>query len=273
MNDNLKFAKAELAAGRNDLAIQFCGYVLAREPDQFEASRIYGLACLRSGRWDEGIDMLERVSLCQPLDHESRIELAIAYGSIGRKQLSRDLLMAVATSGQLDASGLLCVAAGLEAIDEPRLAMEACRQAGQMAPDQADVHYLMGRYASACGHPPRVAEALIRHAIDLEPDQLHYRIGLASLLIRLGRKCEAITVIDRFIPARLDEVTCHCCLIRIANLFFDCDDLERAKLCSARLAAIAKPDAGSTDRDAAVVYHANPTTGIAHDKHSLARKV
>jgi len=143
--------------------------------------------------------------------------------------------MTLATSDQIEPPQLLRIATGLEAVDEPRLAMEACRQAGKRAPEIPEVHYQMGYYAQLCGYPISISEALVRHAIDLAPNNFHFRIGLASLLIRLGRKGEAIAVVDRMIPDRLSEVTCRCCLKRIANLFFDCDDLDRARLCARRL--------------------------------------
>ncbi|MEM9369195.1 MAG: hypothetical protein AAGD07_24700 [Planctomycetota bacterium] len=238
MSDNLAIAAEHLAARRYRLATQFAGYVLAQEPDESEALEILGVACLQRGEFEDGIEALEQLSWLRPLPHELQVELAIAYGAVGSHRLSRDLLMNLATTCELDAKCLLRVAAGLEAVDRPRLAMEACRRAGRLAPDTAEVHYQMGYYAQVCGHPSSVSEALLRHAIDLDPRNLHFRIGLASLLLRLGRKCEAVMVIDPFIPSRLDEVTCECCLKRIANLFFDCDDLERARLCAARLAEL-----------------------------------
>ncbi|MEM6364046.1 MAG: hypothetical protein AAF539_01555 [Planctomycetota bacterium] len=88
------------------------------------------------------------------------------------------------------------------------------------------------------GQPASLAEVLIQNVIDLEPGNVSFRIGLASLLIQRGRKYEALVIIDNLIPARLSEITCHRCLKRIANFFFDCDDLERTKLCVARMVAI-----------------------------------
>jgi len=238
MTDHLQAARLEFRARRYSYAVQFAQYALACDPDDVEALTILGMSHLHLSEFACGVETLEHLSLLRPLDDACRIELAIAYGCCGKKQLSRDLLMMLATSGRMDASQLLRIATGLESIEEPYLAMEACRQAGKHAPESPDVHYQMGYYAQICGHPSSVSEALIRHAIGLDPHNLHFRIGLASLLIRLGRKSEAIRVIDHFVPDRLAEVTCVCCLHRIANLFFDCDDLERAKMCAARAASL-----------------------------------
>lgn len=238
MTDNLSLARQEFSVGRFRHAIQFARYALARDSDDASSLELLGVSLCKRCDFCEGIDALERAALIQPLGRESQIELAIAYGCVGRQSLSRDLLMAAAISQHVTTAGLLSIAAGLEAIDEPRLAMEACRRAGKRSPDDADVHYQMGYYAQRCGHPTSVSEALIRHAIELDPRNVHYRVGLVSMLIRVGRKLEAIAVIECVVPARLNEVSCQCCLKRIANLFFDCDDLSRAKRCAERLAVL-----------------------------------
>ncbi|WP_404306445.1 tetratricopeptide repeat protein [Neorhodopirellula lusitana] len=231
-------SQVEFEAGRFHTAIQFSQYAVSQNDEDADAWLVLGMSLIEISEWPDAIDALENASLLQPLDNLPRISLAIAYGAIGHRKLSRDLLMAVATSGTANADELLKIAAGLEAIDQPRLAMEACRQAGKQTPDASEIHYKMGYYAQKCGHPNSVSEALIRHAINLDPQNIHYRIGFASMLIRLGRQNEAITLVDHFIPAKLDEVTCACCLKRIANLFFDSDDIERARMCAERIAKL-----------------------------------
>jgi tetratricopeptide (TPR) repeat protein len=240
MNESLSIAHLEFEAGRFAHAIQFAQYALAQDPDDADALTLLGMASLCFCEFDEGIDALERAALIQPLSRAVQIELAIAYGSVGRHNLSKELLMSVATSGKVSSAELLRIAAGLEAIDAPRLAMEACRQAGILNPEQPEVHYQMGYYAQQCGHPSEICESLIRHAISLDPRNVHFRIGLASLLIRLERKTDAIKVLTPVIPDRLDEVNCQCCLKRIANVFFDCDDVNRARLCASRLKTLTK---------------------------------
>jgi len=238
MNDNTQLARLEYEVGNFFNAVKFSQYALARDNDDADAWVILGLSLMKRCDFIGAIDALENAALICPLDNDGRFTLAVAYGAVGRATLSRDLLMALATSGHVDAPELLKIAAGLEAVDEPVLAMESCRQAGKIAPDAALVHYQMGYYATLCNYPPSVSEALIRHAVGLEPKNVHFRIGLASLLIRLDRKEEAMAALDSTIPDRLGEVTCKCCLKRIANVFFDCDDVERARLCATRLATL-----------------------------------
>ena len=247
MNDNLYYAKTEYLDGRFQYAVKFCQYALARDPDDFQAWILMGKALMQLDDLTGTIDALENASLIEPLDKDSQLALALAYGQAGRNELSRDLLMTAATSGHVDAEILIRVAGGLDAINEPRLAMGACRQAGQIAPENAEVHYQMSYYAARCGYPTSVTEGLIRKAIALQPNNIHYRIGLASLLIRLGRKQEAVVTVSGHIPAQIEEVKCPCCLRRFANLFFDCDDIDRAKACAAQLAEMreAESEVGS----------------------------
>ncbi|MEO1529501.1 MAG: hypothetical protein AAFX06_29105 [Planctomycetota bacterium] len=233
-NSDLELALLEYDAERYFMAEKFAQYCLAKDPEDGPALEVLGLSQVRSGALELGIDSLEHAALLCVISKEAQLALAIAYGGVGRTELSRDLLMSAATGSDLNDRELLVVAAGLEAVDEPVLAMEACRQAGVMAPENAEVHFQMGYYASRCEYPSSVIEALMRHAIGLEPQNLNFRIGLSSLLIRLERSTEAIKILAPLIPDRLEEVTCVCCLKRIANLFFDCGEFELAKLCSNR---------------------------------------
>ena len=230
-------AEREYAAGRYTNAASLAREALAEGCEDAAARRLLGKSQLQCGEWQAGIATLELASLEAPIDEESRILLAIAYGIVGRRILSRDLLMAAARSGRLGEAELLRVASALESIDEPQRALHVCRAAGRLAPDSAAVSYQMGFYAARCGEPLGTCEALIRRAVELEPKNVQYRVGLASLLLQLGRDVEAFVAVDPVIPSRLDDVSCECCLKKLANLFFDFDDVARAKLCAGRLAA------------------------------------
>ena len=235
--DPLSIAEAELQAGNARLAVQFAQYATTESPDRVRGWHVLASAALRSGDYTVAVDAYESLSLLVPLGPNARISLATAYGCIGRATLSRDLLLSAADD-DLDNEQLLRIAAGFEAVDEPYLAMQVCRRAGKQFPDTGKIHYQMAYYASRCGHPVTVIEALMRRAIDLEPDNVHFRIGLSSLLLRLGRRHAAFEVIDPLIPGQIERVSCECCLKRLANFFFDLDDLKKAKCCAERLRVV-----------------------------------
>lgn len=180
-------------------------------------------------------DAIERASLLVPICAETRIALAQCYGTLRRRTLARDLYIELVESNDLSVALLLDVAAGLEAVDEPKLAMEVCRRAGWRDPEAAQVHYDMGFYAARCGYPPHVVEALIWHAINLEPGNVKYRLGLASLLTRLHRMADAHRVVKFLSSQQIGEINCKCCLQRIGELFEQAGDAERGALCQRRL--------------------------------------
>lgn len=238
--DHDLIAEQEWIARNYRLAIQFSQYALARDPDHPTALRVLGLSLLKLGRVDEGVEALEHLSLLVPIDYATRIELAIGYGQIGRTELARDLLMRCAIDGNCGAVDLLRIAEGLEFAGEPRLAMEACRRAGRRSPEEPAVYYQMSHYARRCQYPVSVSEALLRRAIDLAPENAHYRIGLATLLIQLRRRPEAVSIMQGLEPSQIRPIRCECCLKRIANLFFDAGDLPRARQWAERLGSSAR---------------------------------
>ncbi len=233
--DELVLAEAEYRAQRFGVCVKFSEYALARDPDSFEALNLLGLSLLELNQTERGIDALEHAGLLAPLSAKSRISLAMAYGEAGRTELSKDLLMLLATSESLGEQEFLQVAAGLAAINEPRLALEACRRAGEICPLSAEVHYHMSAYAVCCSYPEDVIEALIRKAVHLDPENVEYRVGLALLLARLERIAEAVSVADSVVPSGLDSLRCCSCLTRLANLYFDTDNFGQSKLCSERI--------------------------------------
>ena len=244
LDDHTTLARREYEHGRYRLAVQFAEYAIARDPENAVALRVLGQALVQRREIAGGIDALERSSLLRPLGWDAHIDLACAYGTLGKRKLSRDLLMQAGISERLNATQLLRVAAGLASADEPSLAMEACRLAGVKSPDFAEVHYQMGYYALGCGYPVSVTESLIRHAVGLEPNNIHYRLGLASLLSRIGRNVEAAEVVSSWLPDGLAAITCGSCLKRIANLFFDLGDEIRARQAAARLHELRQPVPG-----------------------------
>lgn len=234
MSDELLFAELEFEVGNYLLAAKFAGYWLAKDPDSFAAWDLLGHALLRLGRIGEGIDALEHAALLKPLSDASRIELAIAYGVLGRSKLSCELLMSLVLGDNCSPHNLLRIATGLDLLGQIRLALEACRAAGRKLPGSAEIQHQMASYLLKCGHPVNLAETMLCSAVKLEPANIQYRISLALFLTGLGRITEAIECLRETNCDQLASIRCDCCLRRLANLFFDGGELELAKLCAAR---------------------------------------
>lgn len=224
------------AAGKLDLALRFAEAALAECENDGPMWQLRGLIHRDRGEVEECIDALERASLLVPLDAVARVCLAAAYGKSGRRDLARDLFVALFGDGAMTVDLLIEVAAALDAIDQPRLAMKACRIAAERDPERSQPYYDMGYYAARCGYPVHVIEALARRAISLDPNRVNYRIGLASLLAKHGRLDEAHEIVGSITAEQLETVSCRCCLERIAAIFESAGDFARAAECRDRAA-------------------------------------
>ena len=238
MSDERLLAELEFESGNYSLAAQFAGYWLAKDPDSFAAWDLLGHASLKVGKLEEGIDAFENAALLKPLSEASRIELAIAYGVLGRTALSGELLLSLVVGGNCSATNLLRIATGLDLLGQIRLALKACRAAWRKQPGSAEIQHQMAAYLLKCGCPVNLAEAMLRSAVKLEPSNIEYRISLASFLIGLGRTTEAIECLRDANRDQLAAVRCDCCLRRLANLFFDTGEIELAKQCVAQAALL-----------------------------------
>lgn len=194
-----------------------------------------GLIHFALGRFPEAVSALERASLCVPLTGEGRIALADGYGFLGKRDLACELLSLLISDEFLTAALLLQVARSLNHLEEPVLAMHACRSATRRDPELAQAYYDMGFYGSRCGVQPHHIEALARKAVSLAPDHTRYRIGLASHLVLQGRTQEAYCAIRNLSDYQIDSVTCECCLVRIAAIYERMGDTHRLERCRLNL--------------------------------------
>lgn len=199
------------------------------------AWELKGLIHLAQGEDSQSVAALERASLLVPLSSAGQVCLGHGYGRIGRRSLSRDLLVDLIDNETLEIELLLQVGTALDAIGHPALAMRACRRATQRDPDVAQAYYDMGYYAARCGYPLSVTESLARRAIFLDPDRVSYRVGLASLLVRNGRRREAHELMRHFSNDQIAAIDCRPCLERIVELFESVHDYRRVILCQQRL--------------------------------------
>ncbi len=204
-------------------------------PEDARLWELLGLIQYARHRFTPAVSALERASLIAPLTPAARVGLALAYGQVGRRELARDLLEQLIDDATLAIPLLLQVAAGLDAVGHPELAMQACRTASVRDPLLSQPYYDLGFYSARCGLPARVSEALARKAIGLAPENVSYRVGLASMLARLGRNSDAWTVVAKLSDEQLAVVTCRCCLERIADLYETHQDYRRSIVCREQL--------------------------------------
>jgi len=194
--------------------------------------QLLGLALHDLGRPLEAADAIEKASLICPVRDELRIALASCYAQLRRLDLARELYLQLALSQRLSPELMLQVAAGLEAIDAPQLAMQVCEWVTEKNSSFAQAYYDMGFYAARSKQPLYMTEALTHRALQLDPANVHYRIGLVSLLIQLERDDEAMVALEPLSPSDWERVTCASCLTRIAEMLARHGRYRLSKTCS-----------------------------------------
>ncbi|MEM1224188.1 MAG: hypothetical protein AAGJ40_00740 [Planctomycetota bacterium] len=196
-----------------------------------ESLELLGLILHDLGNPYEAADAIERASLLAPIRDETRIALASCYAQLRRIDLARELYLQLALQRRLPANLMLQIAAGLEATDAAELAMTVCEWVTEDHPGHAQAFYDMGFYNARSGQPLYVTEAFTREAIRADPGNLHYRIGLISLLIQMQRDDEALEIFSSVSPDQIGEVTCSGCLDRIASMLRRRHEPELADRC------------------------------------------
>jgi len=223
------------ASGNLEQAEELARTHLQHHQDDGRTWEWAGLIHFAMGRFPLAVSALERASAAVPLTGEGRVSLAQGYALIGKPELSCDLLALLISDEFLSAALLLHVARALNHLDEPVLAMHACRSATRRDPELAQAYYDMGFYGSRCGVQPHHIEALARKAISLAPDSARYRIGLASHLVQQGRMGDAYTAIRNLTNQQIDAITCECCLARLAGIYEEMGDASRLHRCRLNL--------------------------------------
>jgi len=234
----LAAARDAYEAGHIHDAMEITKQHLHQHKDDGRGWEMIGLIQFSRGRFQVSVSALERAALFVPLRPAARVCLAHGYARVGRQELSRDLLAGLIDDESLPIPLLLQVATGLDAINQPGLAMRACRVASERDPDQPQPYYDMGYYVARCGYPPSLTESLARKAIALDPQRVCYRVGLASLLMKQNRDVEAYEFVQCFTSEQIERIACRCCLERIVSLFRNFGDMRRVVLCKQQLLAL-----------------------------------
>ena len=194
-----------------------------------------GLIHYARGRVAVAVSAIERASLLVPLSPAARVCLTHGYIRIGKADLARDLMANLLQDPGLTAPLLLQVATGLDAIRQPAMAMQAARKAMQLDGGLAQAYYDMGYYAARCGIPAEYTESLARRAIALDPDNVGYRIGLVSHLLRFDRSDDAYRIVCRLASPQIESIRCPNCLQRMIQVYRDAGDYRRVIVCQQRL--------------------------------------
>lgn len=176
----------------------------------------------RQGDFAGTIDSLERANRHRPISADARILLASSYAKQRQSDTAREMLLQIAIRRDRPADTMRLIASELAAIGDVTLAAQVCRwtldrDASDPATELAAVTFDLGIYLDRLGEPPYRVEALLAKATLASPDEAHYRIALASMLLRMQRDTEAEPIIQSLDAADVRQLDCPRCLTHIGQ--------------------------------------------------------
>ena len=233
-------------SGNLDGAMIIVNECLEYDRENGRTLELQGLVQYSSEQYQQSVATLESASLRVPLRKPACVCLAHGYGRIGKRELSLDLLIEALESPDIPAPLLLQIGTGLDYVDRPDLALAVCRRSADISPEYAQTWYDMGYYIGRCGGPNSTIESLARKAVELDPENMRYRVGLAGLLVSRDAYGDAHQLVKDLSNAQIESMTCRCCLQRLIDIYEFAHDYRRVVVGQQRLALIG--NTASSDR-------------------------
>lgn len=200
----------------------------------------------RRGDWAGAARMLEGTVRANPTFGPAHRMLALAYEALGEEEARRvheklgssvglemrDPLMRDLYLGSSTGSVLTMQSKIAETWGDRVLAAAFLRRALEVAPDDPDVLLVAGRFfgnpASGDRRQIEEARALLRHAVEIDPDYLNLRHDLAMVTQALGDTLGAIELWDSILEVDDEHAMAWMSLGQIAHLRGD-PDLARER--------------------------------------------
>ncbi|MFK7817522.1 MAG: hypothetical protein AB8G99_02290 [Planctomycetaceae bacterium] len=224
----------QIESGQLDAAEITARHALIVNPDDGRTRELFGLILGRTKRLTEAREQLETASCLVPLSPQGQLLLAECYLGEGPRELGLDMLIHLSKRDDSDVQTLRAAAAAADEIDHPWVAREIGLRSVRRYED-AQTWYELGYYCMRLGGPIRHTEAHARRAIELEPDNVEFRIGLCALLAKNDRLADAYELVSAFGKREIDRVCCESCLRTVMNVYEAVSDSVRASLCLSRL--------------------------------------
>lgn len=223
---------------------------MSLQPECGSGWMLRGLIRHARKQWRSTVLALEEASVRIPLTPLAVCALADAYREVGNNSWAKESYREVLRQDHTPAPLLRRVASGLDALDDPQLAVMACRRALALEPDSAPIYFELSYYLGRCGASTATIASVARRAVHLEPDNWKFRIGLAIFLQFRNRLTETAEILA---PVELNQIramNCACCLERLLKLFEAINDQTRAGWCRTqldRLPSLEETDTSSSD--------------------------
>ncbi|QDT65074.1 tetratricopeptide repeat protein [Calycomorphotria hydatis] len=208
---------------------------LLQEPENARVWSLKGMSHHAVGHWVEARNCLEQASLIAPMHPFEKYCLADCYHRLGKFQWAVEYCRELAEDDTLEIGLALKVAATLSILTTPQESLVLCRKLSKRDPDHAQLIYDMALYAARAGSPRCYVRSMLRKAIELEPQNVMYRVGTASVFWKWDEPREAYQVLDSLSEEQLQTVCCEHCLGRVAEIFARHHEWRKARACRDRI--------------------------------------
>lgn len=197
---------------------------LLERPDDGRFIQWQGLLWHAQGDFAGACRALEVAGLLVPLSIPAQLALADAYARAGKSADARTILRFLAERDDVPTIFLPQLTVGLGRIGEYQLALDVCREASLREPDSDEACYGMAFYMSKLRYPTECVLPLLRRALALEPTRPLYRLALAVVCARSGRRRETY---ELFCGVEIRNLACASCLQTMIGVFAEFGDNER----------------------------------------------
>ncbi len=181
-------------------------------PDDGDLWQLHGLLLQRQGDFKGACDALETASLLVPLTPAAQCALADCHARAGRRELARQLYLALAEDASCPTALLLSVASGLYGTGDASAALDVCLEITRREPDHHEAYFGIAYYMRRVGHEAAEILPMVARAHELSPKHPVYRVVMASFLAQVGRFDEACSLLRGVRPG---TIRCGGCLRRI----------------------------------------------------------
>jgi len=234
----LETAAALFKRGFHEEALEAIDEALNATPDEGRQWELRGLILRALGDLPQACDSLEHASLLVPLSTSGQLTLADCCSRIGQRGLALLVGQHLLARGQLDSSLLLYLAHIFDRCDQPGVSVEICRLVCTRSPGFHHSFFDLGYFLGRDGQSPDLIEAAARRAIQLAPEHVKYRVGLAVFLWQHQRPREAFKEVAALTLQQLAALQCSCCLTRLESIYRQGVALEQSLACARRLNAL-----------------------------------
>ena len=233
--DTVKTARSMFLRGERVGAQNLLNGILAEDPHNGRAWEMLGAIHHSQGAVEEAIYALEEATALRPLTVGGQFAIADCYLAKGHVDAAEVVYQDLADGDRLPDNLLPDVVRALDTIGDYSRALRLSRRAMKKVPTCADAHYGVGYYLTKLGHKSESVLPYFSRAVQLAPENVSYRVTLASLYLQLGKGDEAFNVLGSLTSGQLSLLHCPNCIQKFADVYEAFGDLAKRDVCLARI--------------------------------------